>query len=132
MLDLETIFERCAAGDKLAWEALVRETQSRIYGLALFYVKDTGEAEDLAQEIFVRIYRNLHQVKESSGFRAWMFAIARNCCRDRRRRIKTSPEIQSAELIQFRRCLWALNLGNFNKPYKGLAEREKETCNSIS
>jgi RNA polymerase sigma-70 factor (ECF subfamily) len=98
--DLEIIFEKCRQGDKLAWEALVKTTQSRIYGLAMFYVRDPAEAEDLAQEIFIRVYRSLHQVKSSAGFRPWMFRIARNCCLDRIRRIKSRPRTIGAGAIE--------------------------------
>jgi RNA polymerase sigma-70 factor (ECF subfamily) len=89
--ELDPIIERCRRGDDLAWEALVRKTQSRVYGLALQYVRDADEASDLAQEIFIRIYRNLHKMEAGSSFLPWMVRLARNCCIDRIRRIKARP-----------------------------------------
>ena len=91
MQELDPILERCRQGDNLAWEALVRRTQSRVYGLALQYVRDPDEASDLAQEIFIKIYRNLHKMETGSAFLPWMVRLSRNCCIDRIRRIKARP-----------------------------------------
>ena len=91
MQDLDPILERCRRGDNLAWEALVRRTQSRVYSLALQYVRDADEAADLAQEIFIKIYRNLNKMETGSAFLPWMVRVARNCCIDRIRRIRARP-----------------------------------------
>lgn len=91
MQELDPIIERCRRGDNLAWEALVRRTQSRVYGLALQYVRDADEASDLAQEIFIKIYRNLDKMETGFAFLPWMIRLARNCCIDRIRRIKARP-----------------------------------------
>lgn len=91
MQELDPILERCRRGDNLAWEALVRRTQSRVYGLALQYVRDPDEASDLAQEIFIKIYRNLSKMETGSAYLPWMVRLARNCCIDRIRRIKARP-----------------------------------------
>ncbi len=96
MIELEAIYSRCVKGDKLAWEALVKETQSRIFRLAMFYVRERAEAEDLAQEIYVKMYRNLHKVQDPEKFQSWMFAIARNCCLDRIRRMKSNAQLKAA------------------------------------
>ena len=51
MQDLDPILERCRRGDHLAWEALVRRTQSRVYGLALQYTKDASTRSFLESKI---------------------------------------------------------------------------------
>ena len=89
MQELDPILERCRRGDNLAWEALVRRTQSRVYGLALQYVRDPDEASDLAQEIYIKI--NLHKMETGSAFLPWLIRLSRNCCIDRIRRIKARP-----------------------------------------
>ncbi len=96
-VDEADLVKRAGRGDDDAFETIVNHYSMRIVRYCHRMV-GTG-AEDLAQEIFVKIYRNLHQVKDSSGFRAWMFAIARNCCLDRLRRIKTRPQSQGDESI---------------------------------
>jgi len=82
------LLQRCRAGDALAWEALVRRYQSRIYALAFYYVRDREEARDLAQEIFVRVYKGLKSCAGDDHFMAWMLTMGRNCCIDRLRRLK--------------------------------------------
>lgn len=93
-MDLAHILESCRAGDELAWEMLVRRYQSRIYGIAYTYVGDADEARDLAQDIFVRIYRHLDGCKDPDRFLPWMVRISRNACIDHLRRRKARPPAQ--------------------------------------
>jgi RNA polymerase sigma-70 factor (ECF subfamily) len=84
--ELDTLLERCRQGDDLAWEALVREYQGRIFGLSLHYMRDREEARDAAQEIFLRVYTRLDSLVEGEAFLPWLLRLARNCCIDRLRR----------------------------------------------
>jgi RNA polymerase sigma-70 factor (ECF subfamily) len=93
-MDLAEILERCHAGDELAWEVLVRQYQSRICAIAYTYVGNAEEARDLAQEIFVRVYRRLNSCRDARGFQAWLVQIARNACIDHLRRRKARPPAQ--------------------------------------
>jgi RNA polymerase sigma-70 factor (ECF subfamily) len=90
-VELAALLELCRQGDELAWEALVRQYQSRIYGLSLGYLGNPEEARDLAQEIFVRVYRHLDSCTDPEGFVPWMIRIARNACVDQLRRRKARP-----------------------------------------
>ena len=90
MADIESIVERCREGDALAWEALVREHQSRIYAVAYHYLRDAEEARDLAQEVFIRVYQKLDTFT-GGGFLPWLLRMARNCAIDRLRRKKARP-----------------------------------------
>jgi RNA polymerase sigma-70 factor (ECF subfamily) len=90
LVDLETLLDRCRAGDGLAWEALVRRYQSRVYGVALHFVRDRDLARDLAQEIFVRLYERLPGYNGET-FVAWMYRLARNLCIDHLRRRGARP-----------------------------------------
>ena len=100
LLDLAVLLRRCREGDALAWEALVRRFQSRVYGLAFFYVRDPEEARDLAQEIFVRIYRGIHDCNDDHSFVSWMLATGRHCCIDRLRALKRRPSTHPITLDQ--------------------------------
>jgi len=95
-MELPELLERCRGNDPLAWEALVRRYQGRIYGLGLFYLGDPEEARDLAQEVFVRVYRRLDQCTVDETFVPWLFQIARNAAIDRLRRIKARPRATDA------------------------------------
>lgn len=85
MIDLDTLLDRCRRGDALAWEELVRRFQGRIFGLAVAYLRDREEARDTAQEIFVRLYRHLGEIRDEATFVPWFLRLARNCCIDRLR-----------------------------------------------
>jgi RNA polymerase sigma-70 factor (ECF subfamily) len=93
-MDLDLVITQCRAGDELAWEALVREFQSRVYGIAYHYISDADEARDVAQEVFVRLYRNIAGCPNSSLFVPWLIRISRNACIDRLRRKKARPPAQ--------------------------------------
>jgi len=85
------MLERCRRGDELAWEALVRAHQGRIYGLTFHYVGSTEEARDLTQDVFVRIYKGLDSCTEAAHFVPWTIRITRNACIDHLRRRKARP-----------------------------------------
>lgn len=87
-VDVAALVARCRSGDALAWEALVRRFQKRVFSLAFHYVRDPEEARDLAQEIFVRVYESLDRCREDEAFVPWMLTVARNCSIDRVRRLR--------------------------------------------
>jgi RNA polymerase sigma-70 factor (ECF subfamily) len=91
LAELGLILERCRLGDDLAWEALVRRYQSRVYAVALHYVRDSGEARDLAQEVFIRVYQRMETLEGHETFLPWLLRVARNACIDHLRRRKVRP-----------------------------------------
>lgn len=91
-MDTRTLLTRCRSGDELAWEALVRQHQSRVYGLCFHYLGNREEARDTAQEVFVRVYRHLDDVRDAERFLPWLIRIARNAALDRRRRLGARPK----------------------------------------
>jgi RNA polymerase sigma-70 factor (ECF subfamily) len=93
-MDLSTLLRRCSSGDELAWEALLRQFQARIYGIAYHYVGNAEDARDLAQEVFVRIYQNLAVCPDEEGFLPWIIRITRNVCIDHLRRKNARPPMQ--------------------------------------
>jgi RNA polymerase sigma-70 factor, ECF subfamily len=92
--NLEALVRGCQAGDEQAWEQLVRLQQGRVYSLALHYVGDREEARDLAQECFVRVFRQIDQLSEPRAFVGWVARIVRNAAIDRARRRKARPPAQ--------------------------------------
>jgi RNA polymerase sigma-70 factor (ECF subfamily) len=92
VIDLDDLLLRCRQGDAVAWEALVRRFQPRIYGFALHYMRDDEEARDTAQEIFIKMYRHLDDFRDGLAFMPWMLRLARNCCIDRIRSRQARPQ----------------------------------------
>jgi RNA polymerase sigma-70 factor, ECF subfamily len=93
-MELSTLLGRCRCGDELAWEALVRQFQARVYGVAYHYVENAEDARDLAQEAFIRIYQNLTLCTGEDRFLPWIIRITRNICIDHLRRKKSRPPAQ--------------------------------------
>ena len=76
--DLQLV-DRCLAGDDSAWEQLVLRYQKAVYNLAYRFTGRFDRAEDLAQEVFVKIYRFLANFHRTRGeFKSWMMVMARN------------------------------------------------------
>ncbi len=91
-MEIPELLDGCRRGDELAWEALVRRFQSRVYGVAIYYLGNAEEARDLAQEVFVRLYRRLDACTNDETFVSWLIQITRNAAIDRLRRIKARPQ----------------------------------------
>ncbi len=98
MADTAAILERCRQGDELAWEALVRQYQSRVYSVALQYVRDADEARDLAQDIFIRVYQRLNTFRGHETFLPWLLRVSRNAALDHLRRRKARPPRQDVQV----------------------------------
>jgi len=77
---------RVLAGETAAFEGIVRRWQSPLINLAYRFCHDRGRAEEMAQEAFLRAYRNLASWKRQSAFSTWLFALATNlyCSHTRR------------------------------------------------
>jgi len=91
-LDLDYLLEQCRSGNQLAWESLVRGYQARVYSLAFHYLGNAEEARDAAQEIFLRVYRNIDQCRGAQMFLPWLIKISRNLCIDLLRRRAARPQ----------------------------------------
>jgi RNA polymerase sigma-70 factor (ECF subfamily) len=79
---------QCRGGDPLAFEELVRKYQQTILNLAYHYIGYRNEVEDVAQQIFTKIYFTLPKFDERRPFFPWLYRIALNQCYDELRRIR--------------------------------------------
>ena len=80
------LLARCKRGDRRAFEELVRTTNRRVYSLSYRLVGDRGDAEDVAQEAYLRIFRGLAGFREEAAFETWMYRIVTNCAMSHLRR----------------------------------------------
>jgi RNA polymerase sigma-70 factor, ECF subfamily len=86
------VLRRCREGDQAAWRELVAVHGRRVFNLAYRFVGRVDEAEDVTQEIFVKVYRSLDRFRPSAGsFPAWLMTVARNHAIDRYRRRRDDP-----------------------------------------
>lgn len=80
-LDLELV-ARVQAGQRAAFDLLVKKYQARILALILRFVRDRHEAEDVAQETFIRAYRALANFRGDAAFYTWLYRIAINTAKN--------------------------------------------------
>ena len=85
--DDRDVVNRVLAGDTDAFALLVERWQIPLVNLAWRYCRDRGRAEEMAQEAFLRAWRNLSQWRGESAFSTWLFALAANFYRTELRRI---------------------------------------------
>jgi len=84
-----SLVRRCLAGDTDAWEELVRQSHRRIYNLCYRFTGSADDAEDLTQEVFIKVYRTLGSYDQSKGaFPTWLTTMTRNLLVDHFRRSK--------------------------------------------
>src|SRR5207237_9435351 len=87
------LVRQATGGDREAFEELIRRLQRRVYGFAFQHLRDADEAHDLAQEIFVKLYRNLGRFDPERPFEPWFWKLAANTTINyRRKRIPLPAE----------------------------------------
>src|SRR5215207_6225738 len=85
MVDSDLI-SRAAGGDPAAFQALVERHRSMVYRVAYQFAGNHFAAEDIAQEVFIKVYRSLDQFRQDAQLTSWMYRIGMNTCIDHRRR----------------------------------------------
>jgi RNA polymerase sigma-70 factor, ECF subfamily len=83
----EVLMMRFQAGDRAAFAGLVRRHKTAIYNFVLRQVRIGAVAEDLTQDVFVRVVQNAADFKHEARFTTWTYAIARNLCIDHLRKM---------------------------------------------
>lgn len=78
----QALVERVQRGDKSAFDVLVRKYQHKIIKLIMRYVRDQSEAQDVAQETFIKAYRALARFRGDSAFYTWLYRIAINTAKN--------------------------------------------------
>lgn len=87
--ELELI-QQARQNDAAAWEQIVSRYQQPVFRLAYLILSDAADAEEIAQDTFIRAYLSLHRFDEQRPFRPWVLQIARNLARNRRRALGRS------------------------------------------
>jgi len=95
------LVRRCRAGDGSAWEEIVQNYSRRIYNLAYRFTSRTDSAEDLTQDVFIRVYRSLDQYDAKQGdLQNWLMRLARNLIIDDYRKRQRAPQDQAADDLE--------------------------------
>jgi len=98
-LDPQTnLVERCLSGEQAAWEELVKTYTKRVYALCYRFTGTDGEAQDLTQEVFFRIFKSLGSFRSGEGsFVVWLTRLTRNLLVDHYRRTKNERVTDAIE-----------------------------------
>lgn len=86
-----TLVSEVLAGNQLSFQLLVERYQARVFQVARHYVRDSAEVEDVAQETFLKAFRNLETFQQQSAFSTWLVRIAINTALDSLKRRGRSP-----------------------------------------
>jgi len=89
---VETLIQRCLSGDQAAWEAIVRQYRRKVFNTAYKFVGKHDEAEDLTQDIFLKIYKSLNTFDRRANFQTWLISVSRNLCIDHYRSVRKERE----------------------------------------
>jgi RNA polymerase sigma-70 factor (ECF subfamily) len=90
---LETLIHRCLGGDQAAWEQIVRQHWRKVFNVAYKFVGRHEEAEDLTQDIFLKIFKSLDTFDRRANFQTWLISVSRNLCIDHYRSVRKEREV---------------------------------------
>lgn len=121
------LVRKATDGNKEAYRALVEKYQQRVFGIALEVVKSKEDAEDIAQEVFVKAYLSLSEFKGQSSFYTWLYRIAYNMAVDFRRRMQRrgGPPMEFDESKVARSDQDALAPKRFDGPQEVMLRKEE-------
>ena len=88
------LISRAAGGDVSAFQMLVERHRSMVYRVAYQFAGNHHDAEEIAQEVFIKVYRSLDRFRQDAQLTSWMYRIVMNACIDHRRRQR--PDVTAA------------------------------------
>ena len=94
------IVRRAQAGDETAFNEIVRVYSSRILGAVYGQCGDAGEVEDVAQEVFVRVWKSISQLREAELFEPWLYRLASNTACDFLRRKRRRKDMRLGDMSE--------------------------------
>src|SRR3954467_1707703 len=88
----DELIERCLRGDQLAWERIVRLHWRKVFNIAYKFTGKHDEAEDLTQDVFLKIFKSLDTFDRRANFQTWLGSVSRNLCIDHYRSVRKERE----------------------------------------
>jgi RNA polymerase sigma-70 factor (ECF subfamily) len=94
----DALIAQCLSGDQAAWETIVRQHWRKVFNVAYKFVGRHEEAEDLTQDIFLKIFKALHTFDRRANFQTWIISISRNLCIDHYRSVRKERQTIAREV----------------------------------
>jgi RNA polymerase sigma-70 factor (ECF subfamily) len=88
----DVLIERCLHGDQAAWEQIVRQYRRKVFNIAYKFVGRHDQAEDLTQDVFLKLYKSLDTFDRRANFQTWLISVSRNLCIDYYRSVRKERE----------------------------------------
>ena len=89
---MDQVIQRCLDGDQSAWETIVRTHWRRVFNIAYKFVGRHDQAEDLTQDVFLKLYKSLDTFDRRANFQTWLISVSRNLCIDHYRSVRKERE----------------------------------------
>src|SRR5436190_14825102 len=89
---MDQVIQRCLDGDQAAWETIVRTHWRRVFNIAYKFVGRHDQAEDLTQDVFLKLYKSLDTFDRRANFQTWLISVSRGLCIDHYRRVRKERE----------------------------------------
>jgi RNA polymerase sigma-70 factor, ECF subfamily len=97
------LVEGCRRGDAVCHRALYTRYAGKVYGFARRFLGDEQHAEDVTQEVFLRVFRKLSAFRGDARFSTWLFRITVNSCKNKRRSLSRLDRFDSGRFLEERR-----------------------------
>jgi RNA polymerase sigma-70 factor (ECF subfamily) len=94
----DSLIAQCLSGDQAAWEVIVRQNWRKVFNVAYKFVGKHDEAEDLTQDIFLKIFKALNTFDRRANFQTWIISISRNLCIDHYRSVRKERQMIAREV----------------------------------
>jgi RNA polymerase sigma-70 factor (ECF subfamily) len=129
--DEARLIERLAARDERAFNALVRAYERRVFALVLRMLGNRAEAEDVAQEVFVQVFKAVGSFRGESKLSTWIYRIAINLCKNRSKylRVRHAGDQDQLEAVQERVPMGEVsrsNVAHIERPDDMMAGKQVE------
>jgi RNA polymerase sigma-70 factor (ECF subfamily) len=116
------LIERCLRRDQSAWEEIVARYRRKVFHIAYKFTGKHDEAEDLSQEIFLKVFKSLDKFNRDADFSTWLSSVARNYCIDHYRAMRREKEVVVEDLVAM--DLAPAASGN---PHRALEDRDRRS-----
>ena len=119
------LIDELKEGDETAFKTLVEAYQHKVFNVCISFVRDTGDAEDISQEVFIEIYRSIKKFKGESSLNTWIYRITVNKSLEFLRRKKAGKRFAFFTSLFSSEGSAVIEPVDFNHPGVALEDKEK-------